>query len=67
VIHGTEDRLVPTVASRMVHGRAASPDKTLKIYEGLYHESFNELPEDRERVLDDLVAWLDEHSESRAA
>ena len=36
-----------------------SPDKTFKLYEGLKHEVYNELPEDRARVLADLNAWLD--------
>lgn len=36
-------------------------DKTFKLYEGLKHEVYNELPEDRARVLGDLNAWLDSH------
>jgi len=38
-----------------------SKDKTFKIYEGLKHEVYNELPEDRATVLDDLLSWLDSH------
>jgi acylglycerol lipase len=38
-----------------------TPDKTVKIYEGLYHEVYNELEEDRKRVLKDLGDWLDKH------
>jgi alpha-beta hydrolase superfamily lysophospholipase len=34
-------------------------DKTFKLYEGLKHEVYNELPEDRALVLADLNAWLD--------
>jgi acylglycerol lipase len=56
LLHGGEDRLCPPEGSRRVHANAGSADKTLKIYDGLYHEIFNE-PE-REQVLDDLVAWL---------
>ena len=59
LLHGAEDRLVPAKASRLVHDRASSPDKTLRLYEGLYHEVFNE-PE-RDRVLADLSGWLDRH------
>ena len=36
-------------------------DKTFKRYEGLRHEVYNELPEDRAKVLADLRAWLDSH------
>jgi len=36
-------------------------DKTFKLYEGLKHEVYNELPVDRVRVLADLKSWLDAH------
>jgi alpha-beta hydrolase superfamily lysophospholipase len=36
-------------------------DKTYKLYEGLKHEVYNELPADRARVLADLRSWLDGH------
>jgi alpha-beta hydrolase superfamily lysophospholipase len=36
-------------------------DKTFKRYEGLRHEVYNELPEDRAKVLADLRTWLDGH------
>ena len=61
VLHGGEDRLTAVAGSRMVDERAGSEDKTLRVYDGLYHEIFNELPADRARVLDNLVAWLDDH------
>jgi acylglycerol lipase len=61
LVHGSEDRLAPVRGSRTVHERAGSDDKTLKIYDGLFHEVLNELPEDRARVLADIVAWLNAH------
>jgi acylglycerol lipase len=61
--HGSEDRLCPPEGSRMVYEAAGSADKTLKIYDGLYHEIFNE-PE-RAAVVDDLVAWIVEHTPAR--
>ncbi len=42
-----------------------SSDKTLKLYEGLYHEILNE-PE-RLQVLADVVEWLDARSPEAAA
>jgi acylglycerol lipase len=57
VMAGTGDRIVPPSGSRMVHDRAGSPDRTLRLYDGLYHELFNE-PE-RRVVLGDVTAWLD--------
>lgn len=55
-MHGTADRLADPEGSRLACQRAASADKTLKLYPGLYHEIFNE-PE-RAQVFDDLVEWL---------
>jgi acylglycerol lipase len=62
LVHGSEDRLVSAQGSRMVYERASSEDKTLEIYDGLFHEVLNELPEDRARVLADIVAWLQAHT-----
>ena len=36
-------------------------DKTFKLYEGLKHEVYNELAQDRIKVLQDLRSWLDAH------
>jgi alpha-beta hydrolase superfamily lysophospholipase len=60
VMVGTADRLVPPDASRMVEREAGSPDKRLIEYDGLFHEILNEPEQDK--VLDDLVAWLDAHA-----
>ncbi len=54
--HGTADRLADVSGSELIAERAGSDDLTLKKYDGLFHEVFNE-PE-KERVLDDLIAWL---------
>lgn len=56
LMHGTADRLAPPAGSTMVHERAGSSDKTLRLYEGLYHEILNE-PE-KETVIGDLLGWL---------
>jgi acylglycerol lipase len=59
VMQGTADGLVDPGCGPDVYDRAGSPDKTLKMYDGLWHEIFNE-PE-RDHVLDDLTAWLRSH------
>jgi len=61
LMHGKDDKLVRVSASQRVHDGVTSTDKTLKIYDGLYHEIFNELPRDRARVLKDLTRWIDQH------
>jgi acylglycerol lipase len=60
VMIGTADELVPPEGGRMVHDRASSPDKTLRTYEGFFHEIFNEPRGERDRPLDDLAEWLAE-------
>jgi acylglycerol lipase len=59
VMQGTADGLVDPECGPHVYERAGSADKTLKMYDGLWHESFNE-PE-RDHVLDDLATWVRAH------
>ncbi|MFH1752808.1 MAG: lysophospholipase [Candidatus Omnitrophota bacterium] len=56
ILHGTADRLVDIEGSRQLYARAGSKDKTIKLYEGFYHEVLNEPGKDR--VLSDVAAWL---------
>ncbi len=57
IMHGTADRLTDVGGSRALAATATEADVTAHYYEGLYHEVFNE-PE-RERVIADLLAWVD--------
>ncbi len=59
IMHGTADRLTNLEGSRLLYSRAAAPDKTLKLYEGFYHELLNE-PE-KEKVMVDIAGWLEAH------
>ncbi|MGC0366110.1 alpha-beta hydrolase superfamily lysophospholipase [Rhodococcus sp. 27YEA15] len=54
--HGSADQLTDPAGSKLVADLASSTDVTLKVYDGLYHEIFNE-PEQK-RVIEDLVDWL---------
>ena len=54
VIHGGEDRLVPTWCTEEL-GNVSCVER--KVYDGLRHETFNE-PEGPE-VVADVIAWLD--------
>ncbi len=56
IMHGTADRLSDPGGSQMLYERVGSSDKTLKLYEGFYHEVFNE--PDHLRVLGDMETWL---------
>jgi acylglycerol lipase len=58
VLQGREDRLVPPDGAEMLHRAVGSADKTLKVYDGLHHEIYNE-PE-HPRVVGDVQAWIEE-------
>lgn len=57
VFHGTADQLTDPSASERLYHAAPSADKTLKLYDGLYHETLNE-PE-KEQVMRDLSTWIE--------
>lgn len=59
IMHGTADRLSNPEGSSMLYELVKSKDKTLKYYEGFYHEIFNE--PDHVQVLADMEAWLASH------
>jgi len=54
-----DDHLVNAAASKSFFERLSSKDKTLHVYEGLYHEIFNEKEEARKPAIDDLESWID--------
>ncbi|MFP4040492.1 MAG: lysophospholipase [Desulfosudaceae bacterium] len=58
VIHGTADNIVDPVGSQKIYDQAGSTDKTLKMFDGLYHETMNELPEERQAVLEVISGWI---------
>jgi acylglycerol lipase len=58
VVHGTADKMVSAEGSRMFFDKAGSSQKTLKLFGGLYHETMNELPKDRQVVLDVISDWI---------
>ena len=56
IMHGTADRICSPEGSKTLFELISSKDKTLKLYEGFYHEIFNELQ--REQVFTDIQEWL---------
>lgn len=56
VYHGTRDKLTEPEGSRDFGSHAGSPDKTLTLYEGSYHETMNDL--DRDGVIGALIDWI---------
>jgi alpha-beta hydrolase superfamily lysophospholipase len=60
IMHGTADKLSDPASSQMLFDGVSSKDKTLKLYDGFYHEIFND-PE-RLKVFTDMEAWLKTHT-----
>lgn len=59
IMHGGADKVADVSGSEMFYKTVQSEDKTLKIYEGLYHEIFNEPEQDE--VKQDMIDWLNAH------
>jgi acylglycerol lipase len=59
ILHGTADKATKPSGSQQFYDTAPSRDKTLKLYEGHYHDLLNDLG--REQVMADITAWLDAH------
>jgi alpha-beta hydrolase superfamily lysophospholipase len=57
IIHGTHDKATKSSGSRRFYEKAGSTDKTLKIYEGHYHDLLADI--DKEVVMSDIQAWID--------
>jgi len=58
-MHGGADSITPPEGSKTLVARAPNKDKTLKIYDGLYHDLLHE-PE-KDKVISDVVAWSKSH------
>jgi acylglycerol lipase len=58
IMHGTDDKATVCDGSRFFHETVGSKDKTLKLYEGHYHDLLNDTG--KEGVLADITAWIDQ-------
>jgi acylglycerol lipase len=59
ILHGTLDKAAKPSGSQRFFDSAGSKDKTLKFYEGHYHNLLRDL--DKELVLGDIKAWIETH------
>ncbi|XP_043701554.1 caffeoylshikimate esterase-like [Telopea speciosissima] len=60
-VHGTADGVTAPESSKMLYEKASSEDKTLKLYEGMYHSLIQGEPEENSQiVLADMREWIDE-------
>ncbi len=61
IFHGTRDELVSYEGSQSLYEKVSSAKKSLHLFDGLYHETLNEVPLERQKVLDNLVSWVSVH------
>jgi alpha-beta hydrolase superfamily lysophospholipase len=57
ILHGTADKATKASGSQFFYDTAGARDKTLKLYEGGYHDLLNDL--DKQVVMTDITAWID--------
>src|SRR5262245_28877095 len=57
ILHGTADKVTKPSGSKEFHERAGSNDKTLKLYEGHFHDLLADVG--KEQVMADIQAWID--------
>jgi alpha-beta hydrolase superfamily lysophospholipase len=58
IVHGGDDVICDPACVEELYGRAASKDKTLKIYPGMWHQLIGEPDENVELVFGDMLEWL---------
>lgn len=57
VMHGSDDKMASPKGSHLVFKEARSQDKTLKIWDGMYHEIFNEIGKDAS-FASPAIGWM---------
>lgn len=60
ILHGEKDTLAAVTGSQRFNNTIASPEKSLHIYKGAYHELLNDLVQ--QEVRDTIIAWLSERA-----
>ncbi len=59
ILHGTADKATRPSGSQLFFDTAGAADKTLKLYEGGFHDLLNDT--DKETVMADIAGWLEKH------
>ena len=62
ILHGTGDKATRASGSQFFYETAGSTDKTLKLYDGHFHDLLNDLG--KEAVIADIARWIGEASRS---
>nr|UUZ30943.1 salt tolerant protein [Medicago sativa] len=62
-VHGGDDIVCDPACVEELYSRAGSKDKTLKIYDGMWHQLVGEPEENVELVFGDMLEWLLKHAQ----
>ncbi|XVF74675.1 hypothetical protein PTKIN_Ptkin13bG0130500 [Pterospermum kingtungense] len=63
-VHGTSDGITCPTSSKLLYEKASSRDKSLKLYDGMYHSLVQGEPDENANlVLKDMREWIDERVE----
>jgi acylglycerol lipase len=65
ILHGTADKATVCKGSEYFHQHAGSKDKTLKLYDGHFHDLLNDVG--KEGVMAEITGWLEARLPVRAA
>jgi acylglycerol lipase len=66
VLHGLEDYVTDPRMSEMLYNESPSLDKTIKLYEGMYHNlTTGETDENIDVVFGDAISWVSERCDVR--
>jgi len=57
ILHGTGDKAALAKGSQLFFDSAGSTDKTLKLYEGFYHDPLHDIG--KEQVMNDIGSWIE--------
>ena len=59
ILHGTSDKATMPAGSQFFYDTAGSKDKTLKLYDGHFHDLLNDIG--KEKVMSDIKSWIEQH------
>jgi acylglycerol lipase len=59
ILHGTLDKNTKPSGSQHFYDMAGSTDKTLKLYDGGFHDLLNDI--DKQLVISDIISWINSH------
>ncbi|XP_010253670.1 PREDICTED: caffeoylshikimate esterase-like [Nelumbo nucifera] len=67
IVHGADDVICDPACVEDLYQRAASKDKTIRVYPGMWHQLVGESEDNVELVFGEIVDWLRSRAESAGA